>query len=79
MFTGVVESTENIYRYHMQLQQGASSPPGTKSPPQPIVQTPIVTDSSSKHSRSSSHSSQLSQKSDQKPSIINIDNPVIEN
>ncbi|KAK6623817.1 hypothetical protein RUM44_010673 [Polyplax serrata] len=60
---GIVESTENIYRYHMQLQQGASSPPGTKSPPQPLVQTPIVTDSSSRHSRSSSHSSQISHKS----------------
>ncbi|KAL0278386.1 UNVERIFIED_CONTAM: hypothetical protein PYX00_000223 [Menopon gallinae] len=60
---GVVESTENIYRYHMQLQQGVASPPGTKPPPQPLVQTTIVTDPSSRHSRSSSHSSQLSQKS----------------
>nr|CAD7395717.1 unnamed protein product [Timema poppensis] len=51
---GVVESTENIYRYHMQLQQGASSPPGSRSPPQPQVQTPVVP----QHSRSSSHSSQ---------------------
>ncbi|EEB16419.1 group II plp decarboxylase, putative [Pediculus humanus corporis] len=77
---GVVESTENIYRYHMQLEQGASSPPGTKSPPQPIVQTPIVTDSSSLHSRSSSHSSQLSQKStENKNTLSNINNQTSKN
>ncbi|XP_059472469.1 pyridoxal-dependent decarboxylase domain-containing protein 1 [Neocloeon triangulifer] len=51
---GVVESTENIYRYHMQLQ--GVSPPGTKGPPTPLVQTPIAPPSS-QHSRSSSHSS----------------------
>lgn len=74
---GVVESTENIYRYHMQLQQGAASPPGTKSPPQPIVQTPIVTDTSSRHSRSSSHSSQLSQKSTEPKNVVqNQDNAI---
>lgn len=50
---GVVESTENIYRYHMQLQSGA--PTGTKSPPTPLVQTPVG------HSRSSSHASASSQ------------------
>ncbi|XP_047107062.1 pyridoxal-dependent decarboxylase domain-containing protein 1 [Schistocerca piceifrons] len=57
---GVVESTENIYRYHMQLQQGVPPAPGTRSPPQPQVQTPIAPPSG-KHSRSSSHSSQQSQ------------------
>ncbi|PNF17326.1 hypothetical protein B7P43_G04987 [Cryptotermes secundus] len=58
---GVVESTENIYRYHMQLQQGASNPPGTRSPPQPQVQTPVAPSAGGKHSRSSSHSSEQSQ------------------
>lgn len=50
---GVVESTENIYRYHMQIQSG-TAPTGTKSPPTPIVQTPVGAGS---HSRSSSHAS----------------------
>ena len=59
--TGVVESTENIYRYHMQLQQGVSSPPGTRNPPQPQVQTPVAASAGGKHSRSSSHSSEQSQ------------------
>lgn len=59
--TGVVESTENIYRYHMQLQQGVSSPPGTRNPPQPQVQTPVAATAGGKHSRSSSHSSEQSQ------------------
>jgi len=59
--TGVVESTENIYRYHMQLQQGASSPPGSRNPPQPQVQTPVAASAGGKHSRSSSHSSEQSQ------------------
>ncbi|GFG32848.1 hypothetical protein Cfor_06346 [Coptotermes formosanus] len=58
---GVVESTENIYRYHMQLQQGVSSPPGTRNPPQPQVQTPVAASAGGKHSRSSSHSSEQSQ------------------
>jgi hypothetical protein len=61
LVTGVVESTENIYRYHMQLQQGASSPPGTRSPPQPQVQTPVAPSAGGKHSRSSSRSSEQSQ------------------
>lgn len=47
---GVVASTENIYRYHM---QGAT--PGVKGPPEPLVKTPIVG-----HSRSPSVSSQKS-------------------
>ncbi|KAJ3624004.1 hypothetical protein MTP99_017662 [Tenebrio molitor] len=47
---GVVESTENIYKYHMQL---SGSNPGGKSPPTPQVQTPI----GGSHSRSSSHAS----------------------
>lgn len=54
---GVVESTENIYRYHMQLQ-GGTAPTGTKSPPTPLVQTPVGAGS---HSRSSSHASASSQ------------------
>ncbi|KAJ8927276.1 hypothetical protein NQ314_020279 [Rhamnusium bicolor] len=54
---GVVESTENIYKYHMQMQAGQASAPGTKNPPTPQVQTPI----SGSHSRSSSHASASSQ------------------
>ncbi|KAJ8912202.1 hypothetical protein NQ315_003806 [Exocentrus adspersus] len=54
---GVVESTENIYKYHMQIQAGHAPTPGAKSPPTPQVQTPI----SSSHSRSSSHVSASSQ------------------
>lgn len=50
---GVVESTENIYKYHMQMQSGAVAVPGTKSPPTPQIQTPI----GGSHSRSSSHAS----------------------
>lgn len=52
---GVVESTENIYKYHMQLQAG-STPHGGKSPPTPQIQTPI----DGGHSRSSSHASSSS-------------------
>lgn len=51
---GVVESTENIYRYHMQLQGGQATPGVSKAPPQPLIQTQIG------HSRSSSHSSNVS-------------------
>ncbi|KAJ8679673.1 hypothetical protein QAD02_015460 [Eretmocerus hayati] len=55
---GVVESTENIYKYHMQLQPNstASNGSGARTPPQPLVQTPVGASSQS-HSRSSSHSS----------------------
>ncbi|KAI4455855.1 pyridoxal-dependent decarboxylase domain-containing protein 1 [Holotrichia oblita] len=49
---GVVESTENIYKYHMQLQSGPP-PVGTKVPPTPQVQKPV----GGSHSRSSSHAS----------------------
>lgn len=49
---GVVESTENIYKYHMQLQSGASSV-GTKVPPTPQIQKSV----GGNHSRSSSHAS----------------------
>lgn len=52
---GVVESTENIYKYHMQIA-GGSAPAGTKSPPTPLVQTPV----GGSHSRSSSHASNQS-------------------
>ena len=55
---GVVESTENIYRYHMQIQ--GASPPGTRGPPTPLVQTPIAPPNM-QHSRSSSQTSQQSQ------------------
>lgn len=54
---GVVESTENIYKYHMQIQGGQIAASGAKSPPTPQVQTPI----SGSHSRSSSHASASSQ------------------
>lgn len=55
---GVVESTENIYKYHMQLQPNFtnSNGSGARTPPQPLVQTPVGANSQS-HSRSSSHSS----------------------
>lgn len=54
---GVVESTENIYKYHMQIQAGQVPPLGTKVPPTPQIQTPI----GGSHSRSSSHASASSQ------------------
>jgi hypothetical protein len=59
----VVESTENIYKYHMQLQPNSMSNNGTgvRTPPQPLVQTPVGAGSQS-HSRSSSHSSLQSNK-----------------
>ncbi|KYN07647.1 Pyridoxal-dependent decarboxylase domain-containing protein 1 [Cyphomyrmex costatus] len=55
---GVVESTENTYRYHMQVQSNStnSNGSGARTPPQPLVQTPVGANSQS-HSRSSSHSS----------------------
>ncbi|KAK9885439.1 hypothetical protein WA026_010934 [Henosepilachna vigintioctopunctata] len=52
---GVVESTENIYKYHMQIQTG-KGPQGSKSPPTPLIQTPV----GASHSRSSSHTSHAS-------------------
>jgi hypothetical protein len=52
---GVVESTENIYKYHMQMPS-TGAPAGTKSPPTPLVQTPV----GGNHSRSSSHASSQS-------------------
>ncbi|XP_057667756.1 putative pyridoxal-dependent decarboxylase domain-containing protein 2 [Diorhabda carinulata] len=54
---GVVESTENIYKYHMQMGQGVA--PGGITPPTPQIQTPI----GGSHSRSSSHASASSQQS----------------
>ncbi|CAG9773846.1 unnamed protein product [Ceutorhynchus assimilis] len=54
---GIVESTENIYKYHMQIQTGSVSSTGGKNPPQPQVQTSV----SASHSRSSSHASVSSQ------------------
>ncbi|XP_023239036.1 putative pyridoxal-dependent decarboxylase domain-containing protein 2 isoform X1 [Centruroides sculpturatus] len=55
--SGIVESTENIYKYHMQIQQGSNSPrtppPSTKS----VVGSKLERNSQ-QHSRSSSHSSQ---------------------
>ncbi|XP_033183267.1 putative pyridoxal-dependent decarboxylase domain-containing protein 2 isoform X1 [Bombus vancouverensis nearcticus] len=61
---GVVESTENIYKYHMQLQPNSTviNGSGARTPPQPLVQTPVGAGSQS-HSRSSSHSSLQSGKS----------------
>ncbi|XP_014230081.1 putative pyridoxal-dependent decarboxylase domain-containing protein 2 [Trichogramma pretiosum] len=67
---GVVESTENIYKYHMQMQANSvpSHGSGARTPPQPLVQTPVggatqVVAGSQSHSRSSSHSSLQSGKS----------------
>ncbi|ENN77914.1 hypothetical protein YQE_05591, partial [Dendroctonus ponderosae] len=54
---GIVESTENIYKYHMQIQTGTTPPAGSKSPPTPQIQTSV----SANHSRSSSHASVSSQ------------------
>lgn len=51
---GVVESTENIYKYHMQLAGSGNQIHGTKSPPTPMVQTSMV---SASHSRNVSQSS----------------------
>lgn len=53
---GVVESTENIYKYHMQIASGGVTPAGAKSPPTPLIQTPV----GGNHSRSSSHASNQS-------------------
>eukprot|EP00099_Drosophila_melanogaster_P017563 NP_608450.1 uncharacterized protein Dmel_CG1486, isoform A [Drosophila melanogaster] len=40
---GVVESTENIYKYHMQMTGAtAHQLPANRSPPTPMVQTPVV-------------------------------------
>ncbi|GAB6021047.1 hypothetical protein CHUAL_003682 [Chamberlinius hualienensis] len=40
LVSGVIESTENIYKYHMQIQEG--SPKLSSAPPKPSVQTPVV-------------------------------------
>uniref|UniRef100_T1J899 Pyridoxal-dependent decarboxylase domain-containing protein 1 n=1 Tax=Strigamia maritima TaxID=126957 RepID=T1J899_STRMM len=53
LHSGVIESTENIYRYHMQIQEG--SPKASPATPRPSVQTPVCV--SPQHSRSSSKSS----------------------
>uniref|UniRef100_A0A1B0C9Q3 Pyridoxal-dependent decarboxylase domain-containing protein 1 n=2 Tax=Lutzomyia longipalpis TaxID=7200 RepID=A0A1B0C9Q3_LUTLO len=50
---GVVESTENIYKYHMQIAGGSNQIPGNRSPPTPMVQTSV----SAGHSRNVSQSS----------------------
>ncbi|XP_059617219.1 pyridoxal-dependent decarboxylase domain-containing protein 1 [Phlebotomus argentipes] len=50
---GVVESTENIYKYHMQIAGGSIPIPGNRSPPTPMVQTSV----SAGHSRNVSQSS----------------------
>ncbi|XP_030245424.1 pyridoxal-dependent decarboxylase domain-containing protein 1 [Drosophila navojoa] len=40
---GVVESTENIYKYHMQMSgEAAHQLPANRSPPTPMIQTPVV-------------------------------------
>ncbi|KAG7171412.1 Pyridoxal-dependent decarboxylase domain-containing protein 1-like [Homarus americanus] len=56
---GVLESTENIYRYHMQIRHGTDRTRSeTKLPPAPSVQTPVSPSASSpSHSRSSSTTS----------------------
>ncbi|XP_044004224.1 pyridoxal-dependent decarboxylase domain-containing protein 1 isoform X2 [Aphidius gifuensis] len=74
---GVVESTENIYKYHMQLQPNTtnSTSSGARTPPQPLVQT-LVGAGSQSHSRSSSHSSLQSGKGVTPNAITNILNTV---
>ncbi|KAG5875041.1 hypothetical protein JTB14_006989 [Gonioctena quinquepunctata] len=62
---GVVESTENIYKYHMQMQTGQITGSGGKTPPTPQIQTSV----GSSHSRSSSHASISSQQSNMKNEI----------
>lgn len=57
---GVVESTENIYKYHMQMTGAPNQLPANKSPPTPMVQTPVGTTSSAGHSRNVSQSSAAS-------------------
>ncbi|XP_074040837.1 putative pyridoxal-dependent decarboxylase domain-containing protein 2 [Leptinotarsa decemlineata] len=64
---GVVESTENIYKYHMQMKSGYISASGGKTPPSPQIQTPV----GGSHSRSSSHASASSQISN-----VNIENKI---
>ncbi|XP_066261695.1 pyridoxal-dependent decarboxylase domain-containing protein 1 [Euwallacea similis] len=54
---GIVESTENIYKYHMQVPTGSTPPAGSKNPPTPQIQTSV----SANHSRSNSHASASSQ------------------
>lgn len=53
---GVVESTENIYKYHMQMAGGTSQLPGNRSPPAPMIQRSVSTG----HSRTVSQSSATS-------------------
>ncbi|XP_053678081.1 pyridoxal-dependent decarboxylase domain-containing protein 1 [Anopheles nili] len=60
---GVVESTENIYKYHMQMTPKTSHQlPGNKGPPAPLVQKALSTEAerSVQHSRNASSSSELS-------------------
>lgn len=64
---GVVESTENIYKYHMQMSAKANQLKGNKNPPTPLVQTPISADGTSLHSRNASSSSQQSSVTVDKP------------
>lgn len=51
--SGVIESTENTYKYHMQIKQGV--PSVGLSTPKPSVQTPVVV--TPEHSQTSSMSS----------------------
>ncbi|XP_023179541.2 pyridoxal-dependent decarboxylase domain-containing protein 1 [Drosophila hydei] len=45
---GVVESTENIYKYHMQMSgETAHQLPANRSPPTPMIQTPVVSTATS--------------------------------
>ncbi|KAK0077549.1 hypothetical protein PV325_003764 [Microctonus aethiopoides] len=76
---GVVESTENIYKYHMQLQPNSTTNNGSgaRTPPQPLVQTPVGAGSQN-HSRSSSHSSLQSSKGVIAP-IVNNSNVIQSN
>lgn len=64
---GIVESTENIYRYHMQMTGDAATRPGNKSPPPPMVQQSVgggttnIPGDSAGHSRNVSQGSAKSQ------------------
>uniref|UniRef100_A0A2P2HXS7 Pyridoxal-dependent decarboxylase domain-containing protein 1 n=1 Tax=Hirondellea gigas TaxID=1518452 RepID=A0A2P2HXS7_9CRUS len=55
---GVLESTENIYKYHMQIRHGEAPSHDTKLPPAPLVQTSVTpSPSTPSHSRNSSAAS----------------------
>lgn len=70
---GIVVSTENIYKYHMQMETGSLPPPGSKSPPSPQVQTPV----GGSHSRSSSHASSQGTVSENQKQSANVQSKTV--